>query len=561
MKPRYPSLIIMALICMLGTWLRFDALDWGLPFRLHPDEWKYVQGAANCHLGQWNPRYFRNPPGYTYTNALWYPVWIYISPETSIPDWFLQKQSLPDTNTVAETYHSHPYTLVLGARVVSALFGVGVILLVFWLALSLKFDERVAWISSALAAVSFAGVRESHFAVNDTAMAFWALLSINMGLYSLRAGKIRWLYMAAALSGIAVAMKYSAYPAVITLMLFRLAPLFKIGSYNASKIYLVRDVFLTGCISILSFLLICPFPVLDNPTFMAEMKLLSNAAASGWQGQDAVWSGFLLMESVWRSEGVLSVIMAVYGSSILFKEKRWDFFVFPAIYAIMILSNPLYFTRFCLPLLPWVILAASIGLKQLYSILPSRFQNSMILAVCVVLLMAQPLISSLRSNFLLHQEDTRIQALRWLLSQDEQSVMAAGQFELPLVYWQTAEPWSTQYSLNIDALPSGQLNQINQYPVKWIAVSTFAAFPGKIPDNFRDRLQAVIQFTQTSQPHQAFTVFNRNTQLEIVTREDIRSIKQADVEDTYSPTTRLWQRERPGPEILIFAIRSSGQER
>lgn len=560
MKKSKHTLIYLFFICLLGAYLRFDALGWGLPFRLHPDEWKYVQGAAKCHLGQWNPKYFRNPPGYTYTNALWYPFWIYISPETAVPDWFLQDQSLPSTYTVADTYHYHPYTLVLGARLLSALYGLGMIALVYWTAVLLKMSDRIALMAAALTAVSFVGVRDSHFAVNDAAMSFWALLSIAVGLYALQKGQVRWLYGAAAISGVAVAMKYSAYPAVITLMLFRLAPFVKTGSFNTNNYQIVRDLFLTGCFSILSFLLICPFPIIDYPTFMAEMKLLSYAASGGWQGQDNIWSGFLLLESVWQSEGILALLMAVFGMYGLIVQKRWEYAVFPALYALMLMCNPLYFTRFCLPLLPWIAIAAAFGLEKALTTLPIFFQKNAVLVGCTLILMLQPLLTSIRSNALLKQEDTRIQALRWLLSQEDKSPLAAGQFELPLVYWETAEPWSTQYSLNIDPLPSNQLHQLNNFSTKLIAISTFSAFPGKIPDTFRERLQSVIQYTQTPHPEQVFTVFDIHPPQEISSSDIVRHVKQADVEDTYSPTTRLWQRQRPGPEILIFPVKSSGQE-
>lgn len=554
MKKHNYTVIFLILICSVGTWLRFDGLGWGLPFRLHPDEMKYVQGAAKCHMGEWNPKYFRNPPGYTYTNALWYPVWMYIAPTIEVPNWLEPQPSYTNASDVSTQFYEQPYSFVLGARVISALFGVGMILLTFWIATLLAFHHKTALLASGLTAVSFVGVRESHFAVNDTSMAFWAILAIAVGIYSVKLQSVRWLFCAAVLSGIAVAFKYSAYPAVIVVMLIRLTPLFKLESFSNHTIAMIRDIVVIGFLSVFAFLLICPFPILDTPTFMDEMKKLSTAASAGWQGQDKVWSGFLLLESVIRSEGVLSILMTFFGGYVLIRQKQWLFVLFPALYLLMLIVNPLYFTRFCLPLLPWIALAAAYGLNSLLSHIPSNKYNNTVYGICVTLLILQPFVSSLRSNYLLHQEDTRIQALRWVIENEQQGKIAAGQFELPLVYWDTAEPWSTQYYLNIDPLPSSQLNVLKNYPVNHIAVSSFSAFPGKIPDSFRERLQRVIQYTNTSDPTAIFTVFDRNLQTNSLSSDIVRHVEQADVEDSYSPTTKLWERERTGPEIIFFSI-------
>ncbi len=570
MKQSIFTYIILAAICLLGAWLRFDAIGWGLPFRLHPDEWKYVQGAAKVHQGQWNPKYFRNPPAFTYTGALFYPIWVQVSPSIGVPDWYPAPQSLPSADNVLKTFQYKPYILVLGSRVLSALFGAGIIALTFWTARLLNLRSQTALLATGLNAVSFVSVRESHFAVNDASMAFWVLLVMTVGLYSLKKQSIRWLFGAAALSGIATAFKYSAYPAVLTLLLFRFIPVFQDrwlegrGSRRAgigepfSNYWLpvIRDLAAIGLISIAAFLVICPFPVLDPSTFFAEMQKLADAAAGGWQGQEQLWSGFLLFESLWRSEGVFSLIFAAFGAYCFIRQKRWEFFVFPVLYALMLMTNPLYFTRFSLPLIPWIAIAAAFGFTYLFALIPTGWKRKTLATAIILLMIAQPLLSSLRGNYLLKQEDTRIQNLRWLLSQQEEGVMAAGQFALPLVYWETAEEWSTPYALNIDRLPSNQLNRLHEYPLRWAAVSTFAAFPGHIDDTFRQRLQSVIQFTGSPEPVEAFTVFYKHSDMNDASRDIVRRVEQADVEDTYSPTTRLWQRKRPGPEILIFPVKS-----
>ena len=57
------------LILLLAFALRLDHIGFGLPQRLHPDEWKQVEIARRMAQGDLNPHFFRYPAGFMYLLA------------------------------------------------------------------------------------------------------------------------------------------------------------------------------------------------------------------------------------------------------------------------------------------------------------------------------------------------------------------------------------------------------------------------------------------------------------------------------------------------------------
>lgn len=217
----------MVVLVLIGFWLRGHAGGWGLPFRLHPDEMKYVGAGAQVHLGEWNPRYFRNPPGFSYMNAAWFPFWLQIQTPVYVPEWLgIDPLRLRPSTRVKATFLYRPFDLVAGARMLAALLGACTILWVFLLAREFV-GKHLALGASALYTVSFLSVRDSHFATNDMAMAFWVTLAGWLMVKAYRGDRTRDWILASALGGIAVAMKYNAFPLLLALGVLRFLSLKK----------------------------------------------------------------------------------------------------------------------------------------------------------------------------------------------------------------------------------------------------------------------------------------------------------------------------------------------
>ncbi len=553
-RAQFLVLSLLIVIFILACWLRLDAVNWSLPFRFHPDEWKYVSGAARCLEGDWNPRYFRNPPGYTYVNALWYPLWLHIQWPVEVPNWLgIDPVRLRLSTDPVMAFRYRPFDLVLGARLISVLFGAMTTIIVFLIGRDLS-NVRVGILAAALTAVSFANVRESHFAVNDPSMTFMLTLALWLGIRACRVNSIRYFWGACAVGGGAVAFKYNAFTAVIALLIIWFIQYFRHGLLSEHFWKMKKELAVGLLLSIACFFIICPFPITDTDTFMKEMDKLSAAAKTGWPGQEKIWSGFLFVESLFRSEGVFAVIFSIAGMAILVIQKKWEWIVFPTIYLVLICVHPLYFMRFSLPVLPWFSLTAAYSIDYISSVVINEKVRKVLPAALLLLCMAEPLLKDFRLNYLLKQEDNRIRCLKWFLKQPFDGFITADQYAFPIPYRGVAEPWSTPLhprAVSIDHVPSNRLEEFETnvgVKADYVAVSTFAAFPGYIDESYQERRNSLKEFAGEGKRNAFFTVFYR---------EKLSAKKYpepADVEDTYSPVTNLWGRSRAGPEIEVFKV-------
>lgn len=542
MKPLH-VLCLAAILCA-AFWLRVDGAFWGLPFRLHPDEWKYVSAGANVHAGQWNPEYFRNPPGFSYLNAAWFPLWLQIAPPVEIPEWYGAAPPAMPSLDPAFALLERPYQLVFGSRVLSASLGTLTVLLVFLFAWVLNM-RTAAWPAAILAAVSSVGVRESHFAVNDIAMAVMANLALFIGLIAMKRSAAWLWYAAGVAAGVAVATKYSAYPALLALIGLRIIQ-YRTSTSAASLKRCAVECVMIGVLSCIGFLLVCPFPLTDPQTFFEEMRLLSEAASKPWPGQDRAWSGWQLTQTLAISEGALGLAAAAVGVAVIWRERRRRLLLFPALYVLMICLHPLFFVRFSTPLLPWMALFAARGLSHLsdYTRRPT-----LALAIAAALLTVQPLANTLRSNWLFHQTDTRVQCLQWLMERGAGGgYIVGGQFTMPLSYRTGAAPWGVQAHpdfIPIDRLASYELPRLARLdrPVSMVLLSSFDAFALSFDESYFERRSALLDLAGPVEPD-----------LFISPYADDPALAPSSAEDAYHPVDRLWERRFPGPIIEGFTI-------
>lgn len=559
------GIAILLFITGMAAWLRLDGLAWGLPYRLHPDEMKYVATGAEVHgvfrqvtdengqlqvveEAKWNPKYFRNPPGFSYLNALWYPLWIWLYEPVDVSEHGVETLQY-DKRDITQTYYAAPWDMVMGGRVLAAALGVGTLLLLFW-----SGYRMLGWQGGLVAAflngVSFISVREAHFAVNDTCTVFFVMVSFVLIIEGWMRQKKHWFYAAAAGAGLAVVSKYNAVPVVLTVMVVWGMTRWRQNLFIWKQF--ISDVLLYGLISVGVFLIVCPFPIIDAPTFFAELQDLAVKSGETWPGQEPVWSGFLLAEALYVSEGALGVLAALAGLILLVRQGRYEILVFPVLYALLVITHALFFMRFALPLLPFMHLMMSAGL--LYGVRCLSGQKNRqygLLALGCVLTGIQPFYATLQSNALFHETNTRIQCLQWVAEQADSQAdfrMAVDQYCVPFPYrGGVRTPGQSVYDTTlvmIDSLPSEQLPQLETLAgtsIEAVGLSTFVTFPAANESTYPERRQAVASYTGSARPEKVFSSFESGWRPQA-----------ADVEDTYHPVYDLSERVAPGPTIEIF---------
>lgn len=194
--------MLFLLIFLLGSGLRLYGLNWDDSHHLHPDERFMVLTVLNISWpdsfsGYLNPE---TSPLSPYNNEH-YRSYIY----GTFP--------LFVTKAVATLFQMHTYgTVHLVGRMLSALFDLGTLLLVYLIAARL-FSARAGILSAAFFSVAVMHIQQSHFFTVDTFLVFWIALTFLMLVILLGSNQHRSLLLSGLIGvsyGCALACKASA---------------------------------------------------------------------------------------------------------------------------------------------------------------------------------------------------------------------------------------------------------------------------------------------------------------------------------------------------------------
>src|SRR5450756_1122490 len=145
-------------IVLVGLALRLSHLGWGLPGLLHPDEHRYLGPAIiMAARGDLNPHYFQNPSLMIYLSYL---TLLIMAPQSRA---FLTAGSF---FSLGVPNPRGDFLDMLAMRGLEAVAGTLTIIAIYLTGRELL-GRRAALIGSALLAVSFLHVRNSHYATND----------------------------------------------------------------------------------------------------------------------------------------------------------------------------------------------------------------------------------------------------------------------------------------------------------------------------------------------------------------------------------------------------------
>ncbi|MCL5951309.1 MAG: glycosyltransferase family 39 protein [Chloroflexi bacterium] len=203
------QLAILGVILIVAAGFRFYGLAWDRGYLFHPDERKIILTAAGLHLPASLPEFFSsesplNPKFFAYGSLPIYLIKL-LSPlapvgAVSVP---LRENSLAG--------------LALMGRVVSGLFDLGTIVLIFLLGRRL-YNAVVGLMAAACVALAVLHIQLSHFYAVDTLLTFFVVATLYFGARLGQDGKRRDEVAMAILFGAALATKATAAPLIIPIV-------------------------------------------------------------------------------------------------------------------------------------------------------------------------------------------------------------------------------------------------------------------------------------------------------------------------------------------------------
>lgn len=401
------------LLCIItgGLFLRLWGIDFGLPnIRCRPDE-EFFAASVLMPMQHFHPRDFIYPSLFRYIVLIFYGIYFCFGLIFGV---------FKNAHDFAMMFAIDPSVFYLINRVISALFGVATIYVVFRLGKRLA-SERVGIIAAFFMSVTYLHVRNSHFGVTDVAMTFFSTMAIDalVGMYQ---KKTPVHYCVAGIwAGLAMSTKY---PAVFLVFAAWYTHILNIFFEKGKRLACFIDarILLFFAASILFFLVGTPFALLDYKEFLKDsLSALQATAVNGVYFNEAAprfsWWYHLSFNVWYGMSGVLSVIS--FLGIIVFLKKEWRLativLTFPFLILIIAGSGFQAMSRYMLPAIPVLSITAAMAVEWLIATkFPGSKRQGLMMMCIVVGIGLSTLIDSMQFCSLLAKTDTRVQAAHWI---------------------------------------------------------------------------------------------------------------------------------------------------
>ncbi len=400
-KKYYLIIIVVALGFALRAW----GLCYGLPFPLHQDEPIVVNHAIAYGTGDLNPHFFIIPPLCSYLLFAAYGVYFLTGQLSGI---------FAGVEDFALSFFTDPSGFYLIARIVLALIpGTLGIWLTYLLYKGLfykgPFREQGATYAASIVAVSFLCVVNAHYAYVDNMMVLLVLAMYLSCVRIIRKPSIGGYVLTGVLIGLATSAKYNAALVLFTFYCAHVAMVLLNGR-DIRELIFNRSLLFALLAAAVTFIVTNPFSVLDWRFFLISVPGRIRGQPMGW-GHHITYS---LYEGVgpWIPLAAAAGIAAVI---VKMKKPRAVFFLsFPALFYLHLVFRSQRFSRYVLPLVPFLGIAASF---LVFGVIMPRARNwkqaGLVIALALSIL-APSLVKTVKADLLFNGKDTRAVSAEWI---------------------------------------------------------------------------------------------------------------------------------------------------
>ena len=434
------SLAILAVIVVVGFYLRVKNNDYGLPYVYNYDEaTHFTNRAVSFFTADFNPGYFQNPSAYTYivyaVLKLGYGV-LGILPGLEEPS--VTRQFAFDPTPIWETARTTAAFLAMIGVV--ATWAVGRSL---WRTDDGRPDDRVGLAAAAILCFAFLSVVYSRVAVTDVgtflpiALATWAMLK------AYDHGKL-WQYALAGVGvGLAIGFKYTAGLAILPVLLIAGVRAWRDAETPWLKRNDLRWAIVALAAMVVAFAITNPYFFLKPVSALYQLKQQAEAAGGSEKlGQEQVGGFQYYIESLGWGFGYAAAFFAIAGAVFEIRRDRVRgiaLILFPIALYLYMGSQTRYFGRWLLPMYPVIALLAGVGIVRLVQLIPLIGRRSVLTGAAVALITAlvliHPVASDVRSMEVLGKKDTRELARDYLVDNYPGSLRAVIEPAVPTSFY------------------------------------------------------------------------------------------------------------------------------
>jgi len=396
--------IILFCIILLGTMFRTIGINWDQGYALHPDERMIMMVTEPLTWADPNPDF------YNYGHL---PI-------------YLLKGASSIAGTITPSLAHYPDILLVG-RLLSILFDVGTIILIFYIGKKLV-DTHLGLASSFVYACAVTPIQNAHFYIVDPQLTFWITLLLLLAVTYVRSNKVFPFALMGIVCGLAAATKFTGILtliAPITVILLRIYLNMKNKTFTGKQLSIQTFGFLiiTLTFATILFLVTQPFLLLDLAKYWHDISLqltMSNDASIfpytiqflNTPAYIHPLKGIL----VWGLGLPITALVLIGLYSLLRRFRRITvetivLLVFALVFFGILGQSAVKFMRYYLPLYPILSIVAGYGVY--YSITAMRNRSmirNLIVAVVVLTLLLWPI--AFIQIYL--SPNTRIEASDWI---------------------------------------------------------------------------------------------------------------------------------------------------
>lgn len=359
---RFSTPLLIFLILLFGILFRLWGIDFGLPYLYHPDEPVIIITAQNIlRSGDTNPHFYLDPPFFIYLNAFVYiPYLLYTSKVGGITSF---SEIISPRILVMGTGYSLQPTTILMDRLLTCIFGIASILLLFFLARRYSRSTTVGLLAAFFLAISPGNIMNSKTITPDAHFVFFMLLTALFSLDIYERGRLRSYLLAGVITGLAAGVKYNgAMIAVLPVA----AHFLRCGNRSFRYIHLLVA---AGLMSIISFILTNPYAVLDFENFYQGVQFEALHYSSGHAGMEGNTLSFYI-NNFWREGGLVHALGFIGMIFEVVHKKKGSILMasFPVLFFLFISLYTVRNERTSLPVTPFLILFAATLVVRLWNI-------------------------------------------------------------------------------------------------------------------------------------------------------------------------------------------------
>ncbi len=443
LEHRHMQRATLVVILLLALGLRLVGIEFGKPYRYHPDETKLVVQAGSLLQpgGRSTETLFRlgsYPPLYTYLLAAVYGVYGLLGLALGV---------FPTGAAFQEYYYVNTFTFHLLGRLMTAIFGTATVWLVYLVGLR-GYNRRIGLLASLMCAVVFLHVRNSHYLTVDVPATFMATAAFLCALAVYRRGAWPEVLCGGLLTGLAAATKYNAGVVALPFVLTFFLRAAEQGQGPLSV--LRRPQFFAGLVAIaIGFVVGCPLVALDPSLFLRGLFRYGDLQSQGkvgvggrffayFTGETSPGFGVFSHNSVPAAIGPVLRVLGLAGVVRMVLSRRgtnWLVLSFVVPYYLAIGAVNYKAMRQFLPLVPFFVLAATVLLDELVSKLRTRpWVGRLVLVGIVITVVVPELYKDVRWALMMRSPDPRTTAKTWIEANiPDGTVIAMEKFGPPLL--------------------------------------------------------------------------------------------------------------------------------